>query len=106
VVHLICAWEDVYPVRWTSKTGKSGYSPVCKNDRSPVCDKTRIKCSDCSHQAFEAISDDIYARHLNAKINRIIGVYPMLKNETCWFLATVHLYKNKTLRFMYVKIIF
>lgn len=79
--------EDVYPVRWTSKTGKSGYSPVCKNDRSPVCNKPRIKCSDCSYQAFEMLSDDIYARHLNAKINRTIGVYPMLKDETCWFLA-------------------
>jgi hypothetical protein len=56
--------EDVYPVRWTSKTGKAGYSPVCKNDRSPVCGKPRIKCSDCSLQAFEMVSDDIYARHL------------------------------------------
>lgn len=79
--------EDVYPVRWTSKTGKSGYSPVCKNDRSHVCHKPKIKCSDCSYQAFEMLSDDIYARHLNAKINRTIGIYPMLRDETCWFLA-------------------
>jgi hypothetical protein len=24
--------EDVYPVRWESKAGKSGYSPACANE--------------------------------------------------------------------------
>jgi hypothetical protein len=79
--------EDVYPVRWTNKIGKSGYSPVCRNDRTPVCKKPQIKCSVCPHQAFEPITDEIIARHLEAKTNRTIGVYPMLQNETCWFLA-------------------
>ena len=38
---------DLYAKRWTSnKTGKSGYSPVCKNEFSTYkCDKPRIKCN-------------------------------------------------------------
>lgn len=38
---------DLYAKRWTSnKTGKSGYSPVRKNEFSTYkCDKPRIKCN-------------------------------------------------------------
>ena len=25
--------EDIYPIRWESKAGRSGYSPACNNDR-------------------------------------------------------------------------
>ena len=36
--------EDVYPIRWESKAGKSGYSPACANEwRAGVCEKPRIK---------------------------------------------------------------
>ncbi len=79
--------EDVYPVRWTNKTGKSGYSPACRNEWAPVCKKPQVKCSECSHQAFEPVTDEIIAQHLEARTNRTIGVYPMLPDETCWFLA-------------------
>jgi superfamily II DNA or RNA helicase len=79
--------EDVYPNRWESKTGKSGYSPVCANEWSFVCKKPQIKCSDCSHKEFLPVTDEIVSHHLDAKINRTIGVYPMLQDETCWFLA-------------------
>src|SRR6266704_2975117 len=34
---------DVYPVRWESKAGKSGYSPACANEWRPgICEKPRI----------------------------------------------------------------
>ncbi|WP_082053371.1 TOTE conflict system archaeo-eukaryotic primase domain-containing protein [Gordoniibacillus kamchatkensis] len=79
--------EDVYPVRWMNKAGKSGYSPACQNEWTYVCKKPQIKCSECTHQAFEPVTDEIIARHLDGKTNRTIGVYPMLENETCWFLA-------------------
>ena len=41
--------KDVYPVRWESRTtGKTGYAPACANEwRAGVCEKPRIKCSDC-----------------------------------------------------------
>lgn len=79
--------EDVYPNRWESKTGKSGYSPACKNEWSFVCKKPQIKCSDCSHREFIPISDEVISNHLDAKINHTIGIYPMLQDETCWFVA-------------------
>ncbi|MDG0810358.1 TOTE conflict system archaeo-eukaryotic primase domain-containing protein [Cohnella rhizosphaerae] len=49
--------------------------------------KPQVKCSECIHQAFEPISNEIISRHLDAKKNRTIGVYPMLQDETCWFVA-------------------
>ncbi|MCM3749271.1 hypothetical protein M3223_18085 [Paenibacillus pasadenensis] len=79
--------EDIYPVRWTNKSGKSGYSPFCQKEWTNVCKKPQIKCSECVHQAFEPLSDEVIYRHLDATINRTIGVYPMLQDETCWFLA-------------------
>ena len=31
--------NDVYPIRWESKTGKSGYAPACANEWRPgVCE--------------------------------------------------------------------
>jgi hypothetical protein len=61
-VALFRSWfrgrEDVYPIRWESKTGRSGYSPACNNEWLPgICEKPRIKCSDCPNQAFPPISD-------------------------------------------------
>ncbi|WP_208629808.1 TOTE conflict system archaeo-eukaryotic primase domain-containing protein [Paenibacillus ferrarius] len=79
--------EDVFPNRWESKTGKSGYSPACANEWSFVCKKPQVKCSDCSHRAFLPVTDEIISSHLDAKVNRTVGVYPMLQDETCWFLA-------------------
>lgn len=38
--------EDIYPLRWESKAGRSGYSPACANEWvSGICEKPRIKCS-------------------------------------------------------------
>ena len=46
--------EDVYPRLWeNAKTGMKGYSPVCRNEWfRGVCEKPRVKCSECVHQAF------------------------------------------------------
>ncbi|WP_434006909.1 TOTE conflict system archaeo-eukaryotic primase domain-containing protein [Paenibacillus konkukensis] len=79
--------EDVYPVRWMNKAGKSGYSPTCQNEWTAVCKKPQIKCSECTHQAFAPVTDEVISGHLDAKVNRTIGVYPMLQDENCWFLA-------------------
>ena len=46
--------EDVYPRRFESrKTGKAGYAPACANEWVPgVCQKPRIKCTDCPNRRF------------------------------------------------------
>jgi superfamily II DNA or RNA helicase len=85
--------EDVFPRRWeNSKTGKAGYSPVCQNEWvRGVCKKPQIKCGECLNQAFVPIGDDVLHSHLRGKGSSdsdfTAGVYPMLVDETCWFLA-------------------
>ncbi len=102
---------DVYPVRWESKTtGKSGYAPACANDRfardadlqgdavrrartvagpsggrTEVCEKPRIKCSDCGHRLLIPVSDAVIFNHLAGK--QTVGVYPLLEDDSCHFLA-------------------
>lgn len=79
--------EDVYPVRWSNKQGKSGYSPACGNEWTAVCQKPKVKCSACAHQNFLPITDEVLSKHLDAREDRTIGIYPMLRDETCWLLA-------------------
>ncbi len=78
---------DVYPVRWESKTsGKTGYSPACANDRQPgVCEKPRIRCSNCAHRVLAPLTDNVIYRHLAG--HHTVGVYPLLTDDTCHFLA-------------------
>lgn len=77
---------DVYAVRWEGKNGKSGYSPACTNewDRA-VCKKPMIKCSDCQHRKLTPLTDDVIYHHLVG--NHTVGIYPLLHDETCLFLA-------------------
>ncbi|MGB5718452.1 MAG: DEAD/DEAH box helicase family protein [Gammaproteobacteria bacterium] len=79
--------EDVYPKLWQNqKTAKKGYSPACSNEWvRGVCEKPRIKCGDCPNQAFLPVSTDVVLGHLQGR--HVIGVYPMLRDEACWFLA-------------------
>ncbi len=78
---------DVYPVRWESKTsGKAGYSPACANEwLAGLCEKPRIKCSDCNNRLLLPLSDSVIYDHLAG--SHTIGVYPLLENDTCYFLA-------------------
>ncbi len=78
---------DVFPTRFVSKkTGKAGYAPACANKFvRGVCDLPRIKCGECSNQAFQAVDDQAVLNHL--KGHHVMGVYPLLGDETCWFLA-------------------
>ena len=57
---------DVYPVRFVSKrTGKAGYAPACANKFvRGVCDLPRIRCGECSNQAFLPVDDAALHAHL------------------------------------------
>jgi superfamily II DNA or RNA helicase len=89
--------DDVFPLRWqNAKTGKSGYAPACNNEWvRGICGKPRIKCSNCPNQAFVPVSDEVVRSHLQgrdmAKPGKVepyvAGVYPLMADETCWFLA-------------------
>ena len=77
--------EDVYPKRFESlKTGKTGYQPACRN---AWVEKPELR-------EFLPVTDDVVRNHLlgmdpqdRSGHDFTIGVYPMLPDETCWFLA-------------------
>lgn len=79
--------EDVYARRWTGADGRSGYSPAAlvdwdairsskPEDRKKVARSTRT---------FLPLTDAAIESHLLGK--ETLGVYPLLSDETCWFLA-------------------
>ena len=79
--------EDVYPRRWENAAkGRAGYAPVCANEWKPgVCHKPRVRCGTCPNQAFVPVTDEAVERHLRG--HHTMGVYPMLSDDTCRFLA-------------------
>lgn len=88
--------EDVYARRFESlKTGKKGYQPVCRNEWvSGICKKPRARCDDCTDRDFLPITDGVVRNHLlgidpqdRSRRDFTMGVYPMLLDETCWFLT-------------------
>src|SRR5438876_4786407 len=79
--------EDMYPRFWTNaRTGRKGYAPACGNEWARgVCEKPRVKCGECPNQAFLPVEDQVILDHLQGR--HVVGVYPLLTDETCWFLA-------------------
>ncbi len=78
---------DVFARRWENKKkSTSGYAPVCLNQWRPgVCGKTKIPCSKCKNKSYAVLDENSIEDHL--KGNTVVGIYPMLPDETCCFLA-------------------
>src|SRR5215813_5728842 len=69
--------EDVYAVFWfNERTGKRGYSPACEDPWSSK--KAKAK-------KYLPLTDEVILSHLTGE--KVIGIYPLLKDDTCWFLA-------------------
>jgi len=89
--------EDVFPRRFESaKSGKSGYQPECQHQWiRGLCRKPRVKCADCDSRDFTPVTDEVIRNHLvgrdltkpRSTKDFTIGVYPLLPDETCWFVA-------------------
>jgi superfamily II DNA or RNA helicase len=92
---LFVGRPDVFSIRWENrKAGRAGYAPACGNEWAKgVCGKPQIKCGACPNQAFIPVSDEVIDRHLRgggqkvSDADFVAGVYPLLPDETCWFLA-------------------
>jgi len=79
--------DDVYAQLWTNaKAGRHGYAPVCANEWvRGICEKPRVKCGECPNQAFLPVTEQAVLDHLQGQ--RVMGVYPLLIDDTCWLLA-------------------
>ncbi|MEF2838620.1 MAG: DEAD/DEAH box helicase family protein [Oscillospiraceae bacterium] len=84
--------EDVFARRWYSiQKEKGGFTPVCANEwKYGVCIKPKGKCSKCESRVFVPLNDSVIYKHLSGKdVNGqdVVGVYPILPDDTCFFLA-------------------
>lgn len=106
--------EDVFAKRWYSDaTKRSGYQPVCEREwNREFCDKRKYKCAECPNRQFAPLSYEHIYNHLAGKgalCRDVIGLYPMLEDNTCFFLCTdfddkscEHDYQNDVLAFVSV----
>jgi superfamily II DNA or RNA helicase len=88
---------DVHAKRFQSvKTGKSGYSPVCRNEFNRMyCSKgmkgiKRVPCMKCEYHDFPSISIDEFTAHIRGakdNCNDVLGSYPMDSDEKCSFIV-------------------
>ena len=85
-ISLFKSRVDVFAKRWENRQGRSGYSPACRNEWvSGTCRKPRVRCSDCAYRELIPFTKDIVRNHLSGKTT--VGVYPLLADETCNFIA-------------------
>jgi superfamily II DNA or RNA helicase len=71
--------EDVYADRWEARDGRSGYSPVLR----PGARRERGQRPDS--EVLLPLDDEAVRSHLLGQ--QVIGIYPLLDDETCWLLA-------------------
>ena len=77
---------DIYAKQYTTKNGKVGYTPACANEWvKGICQKPAVKCAVCNNRAFLPLTQTVLYSHLTGK--QTIGIYPLLENNCCWFLA-------------------
>ena len=70
--------EDVYAIRWEGHEDKKGYMPAGRKQRlSPGGASKMVE--------YFPLTDQVIHSHLAGK--QVVGVYPLLADETCWFLA-------------------
>ena len=79
--------EDVYARRWENDDGRHGYMPVVVKDwkainRSRPEERKKV---DQKTRKFIPLTDAVIESHLLGQ--NTVGVYALLPDETCWFLA-------------------
>ncbi len=79
--------DDVYAVRWENDDGRSGYMPKADRDWKAYlrADDEDRKKVDRQTRKFRPLNDEVARGHLVG--DHTIGIYPLLQDETCCFLA-------------------
>src|SRR5665213_3567960 len=79
--------DDVYARRWENTDGRLGYMPAAVKDWKAI-NKSRPedrKKVDQKTRKFLPMTNAVIEQHLLGK--ETVGVYPLLPDEPCWFLA-------------------
>lgn len=79
--------DDVYAIRWENADGRSGYMPKADRDWKSYLSATADdrKKVDRQTRTYRPLTDDVVRAHLVGE--HTVGLYPLLQDETCWFLA-------------------
>nr|VFJ66414.1 MAG: hypothetical protein BECKFW1821C_GA0114237_100958 [Candidatus Kentron sp. FW] len=78
---------DVFARRWENPDkGRSGYAVACHNEWRPgLCNKPKIKCGECQNRRYKPLNEQAIHTHLIGK--QVVGLYPLLTDNTCHLLA-------------------
>jgi hypothetical protein len=77
---------DVYALRWESESGGKGYKPARELvQKKTAFQKQDIQSEQSQHRKLLPLTDQVFIEHLDGK--KTIGIYPLLQDETCSFLA-------------------
>ena len=77
--------DDVYAVRWEGRNGKTGYSPAGIREWEQQASNGRGQKKSFRYGKLFQLSEKVIRDHLLGK--QTIGVYPLLQDDTCWFVA-------------------
>ena len=81
--------DDVYPYLSINKDNPNikYYIPACLNEwKEGVCNKKMgKKCKECQYRENKPLSEEVIYKHMYE--NKPIGIYPLLTDDTCYFLA-------------------
>jgi hypothetical protein len=77
--------DDVYAVRWEGRNGKTGYSPAGIREWDQSRSTQRGRKQSFHYNKLFPVSDEVIRDHLLGR--HTIGVYPLLQDDTCWFVA-------------------
>lgn len=77
--------NDVYAVRWEGKSGKSGYSPAGIREWDPLPSTKPGARKTSRLSTVFSLDDEAIRGHLLGK--QTVGLYPLLPDDTCWFVA-------------------
>lgn len=91
---LFRARDDVYAVRFIGRDGKPGYCPdrerfpsTTQFFQSSVIPKSSgHKGKRKDDRKLKPLTNQVIVDHLQGR--KVVGIYPLLEDETCWFLAT------------------
>src|SRR3954453_7272847 len=83
---LLKGREDVFAIRW-EREGKSGYMPVYNLDWGKFTEHKAKggTLKNFPNKQYAELTDERIINHLSGK--EVIGMYPLLPNNSSWFIV-------------------